>query len=437
MRRLQYDVHSPFRESIARQSRSNTAAVNDRDRLFSRCKEATRTIFRLPVEELVWRRLAVEAGELPPTLQEPLLYAPDEEQCPLNEDFDALQPPWDVVLGELVVRGSAPRERYPYLQGEGPQTKYAALFDGCAAFDCLRFSFLRSLAYPQLEPLIALMHEEIEHLSATCPEILAALLSYCDAFARAFDVVPGISATPPGFDAQAWAVLTACMAEEAAGNFYLSIDELLLLCHASRQNCIIFGADGARAHYRGSALGYGDSAPVLVALHEDGARVRQSRVRSHFQRLILKADLECLQQREAEAAARREEEKKKAREEEAARRREEEERNAEDKKGSDAEMSVVSSESEAEKTSASPSEVGDDTMSELSDDYNVFNASIYEKRSWRTIEDDDLLIARTISEHLRPRPLLPPDRDESTGVLQEWEDGCRFPLQHCAFAGCT
>ena len=91
------------------------------------------------------------------------------------------------------------------------------------------------------------------------------------------------------------------------------MDELLLMCHILEQNCLILGTRGGTASYRGAALGYDSGPPVLVALHEGDEHGRQRRVRSHFQRLVLEADLELakdiaeekLQERQAEGHRRK------------------------------------------------------------------------------------------------------------------------------------
>ena len=74
------------------------------------------------------------------------------------------------------------------------------------------------------------------------------------------------------------------------------------------------------------------------------------------------------------------------------------------------------------------SEPGDDVMSELSDDYDVFGASVYTKRSWQTTEDVDLMIAECIKEQLRPSPLVP--TDDSARGQRGWSSF------HCAFKDC-
>ena len=89
----------------------------------------------------------------------------------------------------------------------------------------------------------------------------------------------------------------------------------------------------------------------------------------------------------------------------------------------------------------------DDSMSDLSENYDVFETEVVAARTWRTIEDDDQCIAETIAQSLRTSPLLPFCDDASfenavvcqpcgVGAFPADPDG-RMPLQHCAFQGCA
>ena len=65
--------------------------------------------------------------------------------------------------------------------------------------------------------------------------------------------------------------------------FFLSYTELLLACEVAKQNVVIFGCDTDSAIYLGSILGHSNSDVALVGLRVQGG---QTRVRSHFERLI-------------------------------------------------------------------------------------------------------------------------------------------------------
>ena len=59
-------------------------------------------------------------------------------------------------------------------------------------------------------------------------------------------------------------------------------------------------------------------------------------------------------------------------------------------------------------------------MSDVSEDFDLFDTAILEGATWRTIEDQDLLIAQTIAEHLRRSPLVPAGASEVYRAIQ-WE----------------
>ena len=88
---------------------------------------------------------------------------------------------------------------------------------------------------------------------------------------------------PPCFMERAWPILVDCMCDP---HYFLSYNELLLLCEVCQQNIMIFSVQGASLVYEGSSLGHPQSQVVLVAL-QDNASGREARKRTHFQRLVL------------------------------------------------------------------------------------------------------------------------------------------------------
>ena len=84
-------------------------------------------------------------------------------------------------------------------------------------------------------------------------------------------------------------------------SFYLSANELMVICELARQNLAVFGRQESEARFLGGVTGHAESPLVLVVLHLDHA---EGRVRGHFQRLVPTEDLQQaqeLQHREAEA----------------------------------------------------------------------------------------------------------------------------------------
>ena len=83
--------------------------------------------------------------------------------------------------------------------------------------------------------------------------------------------------------------------------------------------------------------------------------------------------------------------------------------------------SSSSSESDGEgrhRERSEESEGRDDALSDISEDYDVFKVSALADATWRTLEDEDDLVARIIKGHLRPEPLRPPALDD---LLQSWD----------------
>jgi len=95
--------------------------------------------------------------------------------------------------------------------------------------------------------------------------------------------------SPTGFSDAAWPLLVDCMCDHRR-NFFLSANELLLLCELSQQNVAIFGSDRFIAQFMGAVSGHARSSNVMVSLHV--GRGSQIRVRSHFQRWMLCTEIE-------------------------------------------------------------------------------------------------------------------------------------------------
>ena len=71
-------------------------------------------------------------------------------------------------------------------------------------------------------------------------------------------------------------------------SFYLSYNELLFVCDLCCRNCLVFASGGGYARFLGGVTHHGSTVPILVSLQ---AANHVSRVRSHFQRLILSDDV--------------------------------------------------------------------------------------------------------------------------------------------------
>ena len=82
--------------------------------------------------------------------------------------------------------------------------------------------------------------------------------------------------------------------EREEGSYFLSYDELLLLCDVLQRNCIVFGAYDTLASFRGCTLCHAGVVPSLVAIHEGLHAQQRCLVCSHFQRMILRSDWQHL-----------------------------------------------------------------------------------------------------------------------------------------------
>ena len=79
-----------------------------------------------------------------------------------------------------------------------------------------------------------------------------------------------------------------------------------------------------------------------------------------------------------------------------------------------------------------------DSLSDVSDNSDLFHVSCKESGSGRTPEDKELIVIESIVPHLREYPLLPPDGRDSTFCksFTNVESGMRLPLLHCGFREC-
>ena len=114
-----------------------------------------------------------------------------------------------------------------------------------------------------------------------CPTDSTPIPRRVSSFLRCIHCIYG---PPTGFSDSAWPLLVDCMCDQRR-NFFLSANELLLLCELGQQNVAIFGSDGSTAQFMGAVSGHAHSSNVMVSLHV--GRGSQIRVRSPFQRLIL------------------------------------------------------------------------------------------------------------------------------------------------------
>ena len=128
-----------------------------------------------------------------------------------------------------------------------------------------------------------------DYLSSDEPgdvEGTAAVLEYLDLCREHFDPARELC-RPLWFEDAVWPCFVESICDETLA-YYLSADELMLVCELRQQNIVVFGNQRRQALFLGAVTGHAGSPLVLVVLHlGDG----QGRVRSHFQRLARVADV--------------------------------------------------------------------------------------------------------------------------------------------------
>ena len=208
LRGLLLPEHRGLTEAILEQVRANNRVVAQRDIQRARGRIETCSIFRFDFEQRLWRRLGVEAGVLPGNLSDPIRMSAVEVADAIaasSEDvggtFDFLEPPWEVLQGRCVVKGIA-GEVWPYLPGEGPETKYAALFDPHEAFNGLRLSFISRVVGDDFANVDDVLSAEILTLCRTDHDGVGALLSFRNTFSQAFGRLGHVSAMPTNYREQ-------------------------------------------------------------------------------------------------------------------------------------------------------------------------------------------------------------------------------------------
>ena len=96
-----------------------------------------------------------------------------------------------------------------------------------------------------------------------------------------------------------------------------------------------------------------------------------------------------------------------------------------------------SSKGKACESSAQVASEVEDEFSDVSSDSDIFNAEVYEAKSWTTEQDEDTERIDYIASLLRSRPLLPPHPQNPYESWRDTDTGVAFPRLHCAFAGCS
>ena len=460
--RLCHPKNARLLKQVTDRLKINNDARLERTAMTHGVQKATRSVFTMEAESLIWKQLAVRQGLLPQNVENPV-FLTDAELVFLEYDF--LHPPWETRNGVRVVKGTKD-VRFVADEHGGPLSKYAALFDERGEFDVLRHSFLTQVCGDKLEHLADKFGSANEKMSTT---LSAAILAFWDDHLEPFQTHLQ-SGPPPSFFESAWPILVECMCDESI-QYYLSYTELLLVCEIQRTNVIVFGTDDECRRFLGSSLGHAQQPPVMITLNvNDGARVR-----SHFQRLILASTVSQTEERETRQrdARRRQEELVRQAQEERSQETErtftdqlEQEASAvdadilhqahEESLSKDLGDSFANMDSDGGEETKQPNDQPEQEADQETDQepdpqeaedarrvllrkqewLSMFHVRVAGNRSRVHVHDLRLQVAERIAEQLRAKPTVPANPENKLVPWTELQNGGRLAPVSCAFQGC-
>ena len=177
------------------------------------------------------------------------------------------------VTGRRLVVGT--RVEFP---SDAPERKFEALFDQRACFDSLRWSFM-VMADPlsQVSAFRQCLHDQIEVLCEEDASVVESASPLCDELLN-YARCTVVSALPPDFTNRVWKCYRMAL---LSSSYWLSCDELLLLCTLAKIPVAIFTARLSQLNLVASFLPEG-AEPVLLKLDDNG----HGRQRTHFERVL-------------------------------------------------------------------------------------------------------------------------------------------------------
>ena len=474
--RLMQPRHADFVAQIRERLSIEEVSRKIRDEHTRDVQKQSFNVFRWStLEPDIWRKLAVKKGMLPDAdLDYVRLNKMQVAQLPVQSVESWLRPAWEIVRGVQVIKDT----EIPFPL-DGPNTRYAALFDNRAIFNGLRVSFLRKVMGEQCVDLQDILEDtnDIPNLDH--------LLTYCTDVWNALENMPLEEGSWHEYYEKAWPILVDCMVAEDQ-QYYFSAEETMLLADLCKENVIMFRRlQNRAAHYCG-VLHHPCPITKWIVLQSDDSQ----RTRSHFQRLVAVSDIEERkkeverQRREAKPKKPKLEEKKEAK----APRREAERKQHDLQKKEEVQAQAQDTEAERIKeqlqlqkkqdeerrmqanlalrhkmwcnnfqrkcncieacgdreAESNKNEVMAEQEEEKFDEkraewLSMFNITVKSERSRKHIHDLYLEVAEEIAHHcLRDHVTMPAHPKSSQDFwLETIKSGGQLPVVTCAFVGCN
>jgi len=218
----------------------------ERQRIMDCCKHTaglhSKGVFTTALESIHWRQVAVARGLIPDNMTDYCKLTVEALNCYLRQlpnEFqgrcDWLRPSTEIVNGRVQVVGT----NIPYLGSTAdlPSCKYVALFDQRDCFDGLRMSLLSQICGPDWQNLSHLLSFDVDD------DRFCGLLAFCTEYVSPLQEASHPVPEPVHFLEEAWKALrmAACHPQH---QFYLSYDEVMLVCALRRENVLIFHRHG-------------------------------------------------------------------------------------------------------------------------------------------------------------------------------------------------
>ena len=346
-----------------------------------------------------------------------------------HDEAEFLQAPSDSILA---VADAA----YINLSMSEKTCKYLLLFRCDSLFDGLREAFLTRCGHPNGIASLPCVYEKLKHhdaFSSLSAQRAKELNGFMNHVLAGFGNIQIQDECPLHFEAKLWPVVRKCIVSNIVDEqYYLSADELLVICELAKVKVMITQLSDQDLIYIGLSQQNSSNSPTVVML--DCGRG----MRGHFSRCVEQNlyELHSCAVRSSEADSRSSSSKANV-------------NNTSEQEGkkNDASknLSKASDQKNDHEATDHPDKEADkkddesmasDEESELSDDFDLVDLRRMTNMTWRTLEDQDLMIADAIKQKLRSCPLCPPDLDDPNASWNGMESGMDLPDVHCAFRGC-